>query len=137
MNAIAPMTSVAKFHFSLSSHQCLLALQLSFIFCEYLRWQNSEAETFQPLSISRKFILFVLYYIFCNILPWQSISSSYCRYQSLSHSPPQQNFRQLLFSFQKVWGYPTLLIWWFINFKTWIKKTDQNRYFLWLSGNLQ
>ena len=50
-------------------------------------------------------------------MPRQSVSSSYCRYQSLSHSPPQQNFRQLFFSFRKVWGYPTSLIWWFINFK--------------------
>ena len=49
---------------------------------------------------------------------WQSVSSSHCCccYQSLSHSPPQQNFRQLFFSFQKMWGYPTWLIWWFINF---------------------
>ena len=39
-----------------------------------------------------------------------SASRSYCRYQSVWHSPPQQNFR-------KVWGYPTSLIWGFINFK--------------------
>ena len=44
-------------------------------------------------------------------------SSWYCHYQSLSHSPPQQNFRQLFFSFQEVQGYPTSLISWFINFK--------------------
>ena len=44
------------------------------------------------------------------------ISSFCCRYHLLSYSPPQQNFRQLFFSFRKVWGYPTLLISWFINF---------------------
>ena len=69
----------------------------------------------QRISVS--FILFVLHYIFCNILPWQSVSSCYCSYHSLSHSPTQQNFRQLFFSFLKVWGYPTSLLSWFINFK--------------------
>ena len=49
--------------------------------------------------------------------PMQSVSSSwYCRYQSLSHSPPQQNFWRLLFSFRKVQGYPTSLILWLIKF---------------------
>ena len=73
MSAIAPMTSLVKFNFSVSSHQCLLPLQLSFIFCECLGWQNSAVETFQSLSVSRKFILFVLHYIVCNILLWQSV----------------------------------------------------------------
>ena len=38
-------------------------------------------------------------------------TSVICRYHSLSGSPPHQHFR-------KVWGYPTSLISWFINFYT-------------------
>ena len=53
----------------------------------------------------------------CSSIVWQSVSSSCRRYHSLSHSPRQQNFRQLCFSFWKVWEYPTSLISWFINFK--------------------
>ena len=60
------------------------------------------------------------------LLQWQSVSSSwYCRYQSLLHSSPQQNFRQLFFSFWKVWGYPTSLISWFINFNMKVTITGQ------------
>ena len=61
---------------------------------------------------------FQIIYFICSSIVWQSVSRSYCRYHSLWHSPPQQNFRQLFFSFRKVWGYPTALISWFINFKT-------------------
>ena len=76
------------------------------------RYQFLLLTHFQPLSIyiSRSFISFALHCLLCSILPWQSVSSSYCRYQSLSHSPPQQNFWQLFFSFPKVCGYPTSLI---------------------------
>ena len=146
MSAIAPMTSLVKFNFSVSSHQCLLPLQLSFIFCECLGWQNSTVKTFNVKLIQKakhwtKFCLllhpnlihkkrlriyflttkyFQVIYFICSSLYHDSqyLDSSYCRYQSLSHSLPQQNFWQLFFSFWKVWGYPTLLISWFINFKT-------------------
>ena len=60
---------------------------------------------------------FQIIHLICSSIVWQSVSSSCCRYHSLSHSPPQQNFWQLFFSFWKVWGYLTALISWFINFK--------------------
>ena len=85
---------------------CILNLYAENV-CEFI---------FQPLSTCRLFILSFLHYIFCNILPWHSVPNWYCRYQSFSPSPPQQNFRQLFFSFWKVWGYPTSLISRFINF---------------------
>ena len=48
---------------------------------------------------------FQIIYFICSSIVWQSvISSSYCCYHSLLHSPPQQNFRQLFFSFRKVRG---------------------------------
>ena len=53
----------------------------------------------------------------CSSIVWQSVSSSCSRYHSLSHSPPQQNFRQLFFSFWKVRGYLTSLLSWFIDVK--------------------
>ena len=53
--------------------------------------------------------------IFCH--DSQYLLRSYCRYQWLSHSLPQQNFLQLFFSFRKVLDYPTPLISWLINFK--------------------
>ena len=42
----------------------------------------------------------ILYFI-CSSIVWQSVSSSYCRYHSLSQSPPQQNFWQLFLVFGK------------------------------------
>ena len=78
--------------------------KLSFVCCciLILYAENVCEFVFQPLSIPRKFILYVCFYMFicfvCNTMfPWQSASSSYYRYESLSHSPPQQNFRQLFF----------------------------------------
>ena len=53
----------------------------------------------------------------CSSIVWQSASSSCSRYHSLSHSPPQQNFRQPFFSFRKVRGYLTSLLSWFTDFK--------------------
>ena len=50
--------------------------------------------------------------------PVQTIMFHYFYTQCYLKSPPQQNFRQLFFTFRKVWGYPTALISWFINFKT-------------------
>ena len=46
---------------------------------------------------------------FCNFSP--------CRYQSLYTLPASPKFRQPFFSFLKMWGYPTLPISWFFNFK--------------------
>ena len=59
-------------------------------------------------------LLAISFVIFCH--GSQYLAGSYYRYQFLSHSPPQQNFWQQFFSFRKVWGYPTALISWFINF---------------------
>ena len=78
---------------------------------------NTILISIKPPSISRSFTLFALHYfaVFCH--GSQYLASFYCPYQSLSHSPPQQNFQQLVLSFRKVWDYPTSLIWWFINCK--------------------
>ena len=75
-------------------------------------WDFSTTKCFQMIYL----ICTSLYRLQCFAMT-VSASRSYCRYQSLPHSPPQQNIRQLFFSFRKVWGYPTSLIWWFINFK--------------------
>ena len=65
---------------------------------------------------------FQIIYSVCSSIVWQSISSFYCRYHSLSLSPPEQNFWQLFFSFRKV--YPTSFISSFINFNDRLKAFD-------------
>ena len=62
VSAIAPMISVAKFHFPVSSHQCLLPLQLSFIFCECLGWQNSAVWDFSTTKYFQ-----IIYFLFFTI----------------------------------------------------------------------
>ena len=47
---------------------------------------------------------FQIIYFICSSIVWESVFSSYSHYHSLSQSPPQQNFRQLFFSFRKVRG---------------------------------
>ena len=80
---------------------------------------------FEPLGILMVFQ--IIYCFFSSISTSLSLfqmevsrylASYFCRYQSLSHFPPQQNFASCFFSFRKVWGYATSLISWFINFKT-------------------
>ena len=44
------------------------------------------------------------------------VASHDCRYNSLSHSPPHQNFGSYFFSFREMWGHSTSAILWFINF---------------------
>ena len=117
MSAIVPMTSVAEFYFCLIPLMSL-APPFKFYFLWMFRMTKLSSWDFSTTKYFR-----IIYFICSSLYRLQyfamtvSASRSYCRYQSLSHSPPQQNFRQLFFSFRKVWGYPTSLIWGFINFK--------------------
>ena len=111
------MTSVAEFYFCLIPLMSL-APPFKFYFLWMFRMTKLSSWDFSTTKYFR-----IIYFICSSLYRLQyfamtvSASRSYCRYQSLSHSPPQQNFRQLFFSFRKVWGYPTSLIWGFINFK--------------------
>ena len=62
------------------------------------------------------YLFFTMYFvIFCHDSQYLA-PTLYCRDQSLSHLPPQQNIRQLFLSFRKVPGCTTSLISWFIDF---------------------
>ena len=110
------MTSVAEFYFCLIP---LMSLAPPFKF--YFLWICGMTKLSSRDFSTTKYFR-IIYFICSSLYRLQyfamtvSASRSYCRYQSLSHSPPQQNFRQLFFSFRKVWGYPTSIISWFINF---------------------
>ena len=58
---------------------------------------------FQPQSI---LVDFLIIYCMCSSLPyffsiWQPVSSHFCRFQSLSHFPPHQNFDSYFLVFGK------------------------------------
>ena len=99
-------------------------------FCQY---QQRTLEK-QKLNFSRR-VLFHSKTTACLKYLGQDCSP-HCRCHPLSHSPPQQNFRQLFFSPRKVWGYPTSLISWFINFNAAII-TKGRRYLIAFGANLK
>ena len=69
---------------------------------------------FQPLSILYGFSdhLFYFFTIYFAIFHHgaQYLTSYYSFFINRCRTPTSEKFRQLLFSFRKVWGYPTLLI---------------------------
>ena len=77
-------------------------------------WDFSNTKYFQIIYFICSSLYLLQYFAMTVSICY--VIYSYCRHQSLSHSPPQQNFRQVFFSFGNVWGYPTSLISWFINF---------------------
>ena len=70
------------------------------------------------LWISGPFISF-LHYLFFGFLPWHSVPSVATTVViNCYRTPASPKFRQLYFSFRKMWGYPTSSISWFIKLRS-------------------
>ena len=111
-------------------HQCLLSSNLVLV-CKCLEWnwQNSVKTLNVKFSQKTKFIFqplnilthFQIIYCICSSLPncsqYLVTSVVISRYRTNRLA----KFRHLFFSFRKVWGYSTLPISWFINFRSFIQ----------------